>query len=179
MELTDAQRAELESIVTAARYSRPAIDEMRGGDKATYRARRERLNDLLEAWRAIDLDTQIALSGALVRMGEEHGADGDAPVPDFGDVVAQHLAELALPSGKPEKTEGFGEAVLFLWNAWCAEQPLDREPAVGEDALASISPIIADTFGLPLSRARSRTYDRLRAFERTEDGLPRRKGYRG
>lgn len=174
MELTTDQRAELEAIVTAVRYSSPAIDQMRGGDKTAYRARRDRLNDLLDAWRAVDVDTRMTLVAMLVRMGDDFARDSTVQTPDLEDAITEHLSGLALPSGNRERTEGFREAVLFLWNVWIAEQPLNRSPAVGEAALGFIAPIIAETFDMPVSQAKQRTYDRLRAFEKTEGGLPRR-----
>lgn len=152
---------------------------MRGGDKAVYRSTRDRLKDLLEAWRAVDLDTRMTLAAALVHMGDKHSRDPAAPVPDLEDVVEEHLAGIALPGGNRERTDGFREAVLFLWDAWRVEQPLDCEPRVGEEALAFIAPIIAEVFEMPIPRAKQRTYDRLRAFEKTEEGLPgRNKGSR-
>lgn len=178
MGLTETQRAELDAIVIAAQYGRPWSDEMRGQDKAMYRLRRDRLNDLLAAWRAVDLDTRMTLAAALVRMGDEHSRDHAAPVPDLQDVVEEHLAGIALPGGNRERTNGFREAVLFLWDAWRVELPLDCEPRVGEEALAFIAPIIAEVFNMPLPRATQRTYDRLRALEKTERGLPGRKGAR-
>lgn len=175
MELTEAQKAELASIVEAARYGRPWIDDMRGGDRAAYRARRERLVDLLTAWRTVDLDTQIALSAALVRMGDKRALDPSAPTPDFGEVIDEHLASIGLPSGKREHVDGFRDAILFLWDIWCAELPLNRTPPVGDEVLDFMTPIVAETFDLSVPQARQKTYDRLRALEKTEAGLPRRK----
>lgn len=171
MELTVEEGAALEAIrleFLGARF-RPVDFEMRPPTKAEYRAKRDKLVMLKNAWRALDRDTQWHLVCGLNAMWTDEIEDF---LPDLGPVIDWVLDEMKKPSGAPEQILGLRRATSLLWSAWCARQ-LGGNVPISSASISEIAAEVSTLFSITVTEAERRVRHALRDMEK-DGSLPRR-----